>query len=178
MPSARLVAAVAELGSLGHRALAHMRKRKVRYALVGFLFALFAAWMLMPAGKVTNDEQKFRQMLRAQAWGWRFRSAKKSLPSPVVRLLRIAHLEQSNFEKAQLQEEALLASGYLTKASITLTNLPLSATNEKACLAELQRRFHTSVQIDFLSYYVQSNEVMITCRSRDLPLVRSAIETP
>ena len=155
-----------------------MRKRTFRYALVGFLFALFAAWMLMPARKATNDDQKFRQMLRAEAWGWRFRSAKKNLPGPVIRLLRITQLEQSNFEKAQLQEEALLASGYLTKASVTLTNLPLSATNEKACLVELQRRFHTSAQIDFLSYYVQSNEVMITCRSRDLTRVRSAIETP
>ncbi len=145
--------------------------------LIGCLLSLLAVWVVWPR-KANDDEQRFRQMLSAGNWGWRLRSAERRLPSPLVRLLHISHLKEKCLDKAQSQEEALFASGYLTKASISISNLPVTATNEKLRLAEVQRRLQAGIHADYLSFYMETNQAVVTCRSRDLPLVRAAIENP
>jgi hypothetical protein len=117
-------------------------------------------------------------MVRSADWGWRLRSAEKHLPGALVRLLHIVKLESRYFAKAQAQEEALLASGYLTNTVVGITNLPATAADEKSRLVEVQRRVRAGVRIDFLSFYIQSNHAVVTCRSKDLALVRTAIENP
>src|SRR6266853_2834474 len=100
-----------------------MRRRKLQLVVLGCLLVLLGGWILRPAGKGTG-EQRFRYMLRATDWGLRLGSAEKRLPSPLVRLLHIVNLKRSCMGEAQAQEEALLASGYLTNTFITITNLP------------------------------------------------------
>jgi hypothetical protein len=127
-------------------------------------------------------------MLHAEEWGQRLRSAEKRLPSPLAGLLHVASLKNRYMAKAEAQREALLASGYLTNASITITNMPSTATNAKLCLAELQRRLKGGAHVEFLSFYsahvefssfyVQTNDVVVTCRSRDLIVVWTALENP
>lgn len=145
--------------------------------LIGCLLGLLAAWVVWPP-KPKDDEGNFRQMVRSADWGWRLRSAEKHLPGALVRLLHIGKLESRCFAQAQAQEESLLASGYLTNMAVGITKLPASATDEKSCLVEVQRRVRAGVRIDFLSCYIQSNHAVVTCRSRDLALVRTAIENP
>jgi hypothetical protein len=155
-----------------------MKARKSQFVLAGFLLALFAIWFLWSTGKEKDDDQRFRQMLRSAEWDGRFGSAEKRLPSLLVRLLQIQRLKSRCLDKARVQEEALLASGYLTNASVTIPNLPVEATNEKSCLAEILRRLRAGVHVDYLSFYMESNRAMVTCRSRDLALVRAAIQNP
>jgi hypothetical protein len=155
-----------------------MRTRKSQLVLAGCLSALLAIWMLWPAGKEKGDDQRFRHLLRSADWGWRFRSAEKRLPSPLVRLLQVPRLRSRYLEKARVQEEALLASGCLTNTSVTITNLPVTAINEKQCLAEIQGRLRAGVHVDYLSFYMETNRAIVTCRSRDLALVRAAIQNP
>jgi hypothetical protein len=156
-----------------------MRKRKFQIIFIGCLLAVLAFWLLRPPNQGTGDEQRYRQMLRAQGWGWRLNSAQKQLPGALVRLFRVANLKQTYVDKADAQAEALLASGYLTSVSITITNLPLTATNEKSSLAEVQRRLRSCLQGDaFCSFYMQSNQALITCRTSDLALFRRALQSP
>ena len=155
-----------------------MSRRKFQLVLFGCLLVLLVVWILTPARRGTGDERRFRQMLHAADWGWRFRSAEKRLPSPLARLLHVADLKNRCMGKAEAQQEALLASGYLTNTSITITNMPSTATSEKSCLAELQRRLKAGAHVDFLSFYVQTNDVVVTCRTRDLVVVRTALENP
>ena len=76
-------------------------------------------------------------------------------------------------------QEALLHSGYLTNAVITITNLPLASVGDKAIYREIQRRLTTHLgRIEFWEYYMRSNQAIIMCRSIDLPRVRQAIESP
>lgn len=147
--------------------------------LAGCLLAVLAVWVLGTAVKKTGDEQRYRQFLRAEDWASRLNSAQKRLPSPLVRLLHIANLQTRYEHKAQAQAEALLASGYLTNVSITITNLPPAATNEKSALVEVQRRLRTGLRgVDFWSLYMESNRAVIACRSSDLPIVRRVVESP
>jgi hypothetical protein len=155
-----------------------MRIRKSHLMLTGCLLGLLAVWVLWPAGRPKDDDQRFRQMVRSADWGWRLRSAEKHLPGPLVRLLHIPKLKSGYMEKAQAQEEALFASGYLTNANITITNLPVTSDDEKSCLAEVQRRLRARARIDFLSFYMRTNQAVVTCRSRDLALVWTALENP
>lgn len=155
-----------------------MRSRKFQLVFFGCLLVLFLVWILTPGRRGTGDERRFRQMLHAADWGWRLRSAEKRLPSPLARLLHVANLKNRCMLKAEAQQEALLASGYLTNASITITKMPSTATNEKSCIAEIQRRLKAGGHIAFLSFYVQTNDVMVTCRSQDLVVVRTALENP
>jgi hypothetical protein len=163
---------------LGRGTVVRMRKRKFQLVLFGCLLVLLACWIIPTAGRGTGDERRFRKMLHAADWGWRFRFAEKRLPSPLARLLHVADLKTRCMGKAEAQLEALLASGYLTNTSITITNMPSTATSEKASLAELQRRLKVGAHLDFLSFYVQTNDVVVTCRARDLVVVRTALENP
>lgn len=164
---------------LGRRTTAQMRRRKFQIILVGCLLTMLAVWVLRSAREGTGDEHRYRQMLRAEVWGWRLNSAEKRLPGPLVRLLHIANLKKTYMGKAQAHEEALLASGYLTNASITITNLPPTATKEKSRQAEVLRRLRTGLRgVDSWFFYMKSNQAVITCRSSDVPLIRRAIESP
>jgi hypothetical protein len=100
-----------------------MRRRKFQIILIGCLLAAVGVMVLRPADNRTNDD-KYQQWLRTQDWGRRLNSAQKKLPRPLVRLFHIANLKKSCQEKALVQEAALLASGYLTNATVTITNLP------------------------------------------------------
>src|SRR5436190_14668739 len=109
-----------------------MRRRKLQIVLVACLLGILVIWVLQAARRGTSDEQQYRQMLRAEVWGGRLNSAEKRLPRFLVRMLHIANLKSKYMDKARRRYEALLASGYLTSVSITITNLPVTATNENA----------------------------------------------
>ncbi len=155
-----------------------MSKHRFKIIIVGCLLVVIAVWALRPHQSTIDDEQRFRQMLSAGNWGWRLRSAERRLPNPLVRLLHISNLKEKYLDKAQAHENALFASGYLTKASISISNLPATATNEKLCRVEVQRRLQAGAHADYLSFYMETNQAVVTCRSRDLVLVRAAIQNP
>ncbi len=99
------------------------------------------------------------------------------MPKPLVNLLQISRLRNWFLARAEAQEGQLLASGYLTNVSISITNLTAIASDEKSYLAELQRRFQ-SRHIDYITYSVESNSAMVICRSGDLAAIRAAIAAP
>jgi hypothetical protein len=153
------------------------KRRKYQILLAGCLLVVLAVLVLRPDRERTNDEQKYRQMLRAEVWGGRLTSAEKQLPGPMVRLFHVAEIKKSQIEKAQSRADALLVSGYLTNTWITITNLPVTATNEKSRIAEVRRRLRAGLGgVDSWAFYMESNQAFVTCRSIDLPHVRRAIE--
>jgi hypothetical protein len=99
------------------------------------------------------------------------------MPKPLVKLLQVSRLRTWFMAKAEAQEGKLLGSGYLTNASISMTNLTSIASDEKSYLAELQRRLQ-SRHIEYITYSVESNNAMVTCRSTDLATIRAAIAGP
>jgi hypothetical protein len=156
-----------------------MKRRKFEIILVGLVLAILAAWLLGGAGRGTVEEQRFRQMRRVMAWDLRLRSAEKGLPSPLARLLHVRNLQLNYMRKGQAQQKALLASGYLTTTTITVTNLSSTDTNEMSCRVELVSRLQAAARAHFLlGFLPQTNQVLIICRSMDLALVRRAIESP
>jgi hypothetical protein len=146
--------------------------------LFGCLLVILAAWILSPAAKGTTDEQKYRRMRREDIWSSRLHSLRRQLPGYLVRLLDFTNLEKYYATKAHVKEQALLATGYLTNASITITNLPVTANNELSCLDELGRRLRARNHVEFVFFYFRTNQAVVTCRSQDLASVRTAIETP
>ena len=158
--------------------LVQMRKHKLQLVLFGCLLVILAVWILTPTAMGTVDEQRYRQMRRASNWSSHLHSARRHLPGFLVHLLDRANLEKHYADKARAQEQALLSTGYLTNASITITNLPVTANNELSCLNELGRRLRAGDHVEFVFFYFRTNQAVVTCRSQDLPSVRTAIETP
>jgi hypothetical protein len=154
------------------------RLDKLLLVPLGCLPVLLAVWILAFTEKEDDDERRFHQMLRAQNWGWRLLTTEKRLPGPLVRLFHIASFRRGCMYKAQAREEALFGSGYLTNTLVTITNLPASASSEKSLTAELVRRLRAGAHFDFLQFHVESNQVLVFCRSKDLALIRTAIQTP
>jgi len=75
--------------------------------------------------------------------------------------------------KAEAQEEALLGSGYITNVSITVTN----GSESKQNLSQITYRLRKALQgADVWSFHMASNQVVITCRTRDVPLCRQALK--
>ncbi len=156
-----------------------MKRRKFQFILVGLVLAVFAAWLFGAVGRGRGDEQRYREMRRAMAWDLRLRSAEERLPSALVRLLGVRNLQRSYMRKGQADQKALLASGYLTNATITVTNLSAAATNGVSCVREVLTRLRAAGQAHFLlGGGLHSNQAEIICRSEDLVLVRRAIERP
>jgi hypothetical protein len=154
-----------------------MRRRKFQIILIGCLLVIVGVLVLRPTDN-RSDHDRYLQLLRTKDWRWRLNSAQKQLPGPLVRLFHIANLKKSCQENAQAQEEALLASGYLTNASITITNLSFAAVDEKRSMAEVSHRLRASLRGVNYSFYMESNQAVITCRTSDLILIRQAIESP
>lgn len=102
----------------------------------------------------------------------------RHLPLFLITTLHLERSRISNEELARTQWEALLVSGFLTNASVTITNLPLTATNKWSTFLEVARRFRRARGIDYGSFYMQGNRAIITCRPNDLPRIRSQIEVP
>ena len=105
------------------------------------------------------------------------------LPGPIARPLD--RLAVKAFHTYNAQEEALLASGFLTNLSITLTNgsARFGTTNLSPLMAEISRRMHAAVpDNDLLPFSLQRDfpsnmvSVKVTCRTKDVPLLWKALE--
>jgi hypothetical protein len=139
---------------------------------------MLAGWILSQAAKGTGDEQKYRQMQCARNWSLRLHLVRRRLPSFLVRLLDTSNLVKHYEDKARTQERALLATGYLTNASITITNLPATATSNLSRLHELARRLRARGHVEYVYFYVATDQAVVICRTNDVALVRTAIESP
>jgi hypothetical protein len=131
-----------------------------------------------PPENPSDDSQKFQQMVRAEHWSSRIRSAERYVPLFLITALRLEGSRLSNEEIARTQREALLASGFLTNASLTVTNLPLIASNRHLAFLEVHRRLKALQGIDYWSFHMESNQAVVTCRPSDVPRVQSRIGVP
>jgi hypothetical protein len=117
-------------------------------------------------------------MVRAERSSSRIHSIEKYLPLFLITKLRLEHSRLDKEELARTRREALLASGFLTNASVIITNLPPTATNRHSAFLEVYRRFRTLRGIDYWSFHMRSNQAIIICRPSDLPRIQSGIEVP
>lgn len=173
-------ARVAQFRCWGRRKVAQMILHKFQLVVLGCLVVVIAGWIILsPPGKGTGNDQRLSRMVRTENWGWRLLCVENRLPSPVVRLFHVDALRDRYKCEAQVINEDFLVSGYLTKALITLNKLPITPTNPASCWTEARRRLNAGVRIDFCRLIAwETNQVLVECRTRDLALVRTAIENP
>jgi len=173
-------ARIAQFRRWGRRKVAQMILSKFQLVVLGCLVVVIAGWIILsPPGKGTGNDQRLSHMVRTENWGWRLLCVENRLPSPVVRLFHVDALRDRYKCEAQVIYEDFLVSGYLTKALITLNKLPITPTNPASCWTEARRRLNAGVRIDFCRLIAwETNQVLVECRTRDLALVRTAIENP
>jgi hypothetical protein len=176
-----------------------MRRHKFQIVSLGCLLAILAIWVLRSA-QDTGDEVRYRQMVHASVWGSRFESAEAQLPGSLVRLFHITNIKTRYIGEYKARQEALLASRYLTNALITITNLPPHShftipppipISEKAAGIFAERQYEASAAlgverrlrmllrgVDSWSFYMASNQAVVTCRTSDVARIRRAIQGP
>jgi hypothetical protein len=117
-------------------------------------------------------------MVHAERWSSRTYSIEQHLPHFLIQTLRLEGLRLRNEELARTNKEALLGSGFLTNASIAITNLPRAATNEYSTCLEVVRRLRLLRGRDYWAFYMRSNQAIITCRPCELEHIKGRVETP
>jgi hypothetical protein len=92
------------------------------------------------------------------------------------------HLEgkiESNRELVRADEEALLASGFLTRATISITNLSFTTTNRFLAGLEVQRRLLTVQNIEYRQFTMERrDQAVFVCRPDDLQRIRARVQVP
>jgi len=80
--------------------------------------------------------------------------------------------------RAQARTEALLASGYLTNAVLSLPNQSLT-TDEQSNQFEIARRLKSGLgDLDYWQFHMSPTQAWITCRPSDLPFIRRVVANP
>jgi hypothetical protein len=155
-----------------------MKKPKVRIILGASLIVL-VGWVLWPAGKPTTDDERYQQVKHAITWSDRFVSMEHWLPVGLADLLNVRYHATGYRQEAEAQTEPLFASGYMTNAFILISNWPWAATTRKPIHAELSIRLANVPKDSNVLYFdLETNGVRVICRSRDLPLIQRALQTP
>jgi len=112
-------------------------------------------------------------------WAYRLRSTRTWLPIPLKDLLGISKVQSRCLSQGMANEAFLLTSGYLTNATITITNFPITANTKSLRFNEVKRRMQSGPPQNYYSYYsVESTQVVITCCVKDFSLIRKRLTTP
>ena len=154
-----------------------MRNRMIQILVLVFLLFGVVVWIFYAfAPSKTNgaktDEARYHELLLTSRSISLAFSAENGRLAIIVRLLhRLFHIPDRYFKQFDAQCEGLLASGYLTNISITVSN----ATSHRG---QLTRQL-TSVTgaWDILRWHLswQSNGVAVTCRPQDEVRLRHAL---
>jgi hypothetical protein len=155
-----------------------VNKRTLKLGFLGCLVALGVLLGLLLPGKAKGDEQRFGEMRSAQRRILRIRLLERYLPLFLITKLHLGASRLTNDELVRADQEALLASGFLTQASLNFTNLPASVTNRFSAFLELQSRLRTVPDLKYCIYRVEGDRAVVICRSSDLPRIRSRVEAP
>jgi hypothetical protein len=161
-----------------------MSKRKRWIIVFVLVLGVITFWILGDFGTPRTDEERYQRFVRTmRRAGW-LRSTSGKLPGVLATPLdRIAGRA---WDGVHAQEEALLASGYLTNISIMLprASTRFSDTNAMPSMTEISTQIHTAVPDNSFVPFSLSRDfqrsnvaVEVMCRSSDVPLLRKALES-
>ena len=147
-------------------------KRKILIVIAACASTFLLFWIYRSLAPRDDAQAKIEHWQRSNRRCSVAFSVERRLPANLVRLLRIKEIEHRYWDEQEDLREALVASGYLTNVSITVTN-PLSRRTQLA--ARLTKAFK-GVENEW-QFYVRSNqEVVVTCRPEHVALCRQALE--
>ncbi len=158
-------------------------KRRTVIMLAGAAVAGVALAACVLFGPTGNDEKAFYQSVRNMRFVSAVRSKCLWLPGPLLQPINRARDKAT--DRVLAQQEALLASGFLTNLSVTLSNASAQfcTVETNPPHAELRQVLHAAIgDAPWLPFIVrrdfQSNRVSleVTCRTRDVPLIVKALE--
>ena len=146
------------------RALIKTRKRKWAMIVLGVVVCAAAVWLLLDVGHKPTDEEKYQGMVRSQNWGMRWYNlrTRHKFPTPLDNALR--NLQTRSFENSYDQQKELLASGYLVSFRLT---------NDFPEIFDLVERPVTNCAV---TLYVETNDLFLACRPKDVARIRALIE--
>jgi hypothetical protein len=160
-----------------------MNERRTCIVLLGVFLVVAAILAFVYGSRAGSDEVRYRRSIRNVRLADRVRNACRCLPDPISRPLD--RLAVKPFRAYAAEEEALLASGFLTNLFVTLTNASarFGTTNLSPVLAQISRRMHAAVPgNDFLPFSLQRDfqsnvvSVKVTCRTKDVPLLQKTFK--
>jgi hypothetical protein len=149
-----------------------MSNRKIQIVVLVCLLLGVVSWMFYAFTPSKTDEARYLEMRHTSRSISLALSAENGRLGIIVRLFHmLLHIPDRYFKQFDAQREELLASGYLTNISITVSN----ATSRRG---QLTRQL-TSVTEgwDILRWHLswQSNGVAVTCRPQDEVRLRHAL---
>jgi hypothetical protein len=147
-----------------------MHKRTLKI-VVAVLVAVAVVWTFCIPRKATDDKARYRQ--------WHFPSLRdesveilgRHLPTKVSEVLQFPSLHKKYWAREEELRDALLASGYLTRVHITMTNA--SGSSRQICdrLWKATRKSGAKWEISCPN----NTEVVLTCRPQDVAVCKRII---
>ena len=144
-----------------------MRKRTLQILAVTFLTAaaLWAVWILHNTGKRSSDEAKYRQWQRSIHPHQRVLFLQRHLPKSIGEALRLPALEGYYLHKDDEISSELLASGYLIKIRLAGSNT-----------TQIYDKLTKVTKGTGAKWELGLNNMVLTCRTQDVPLLTSGLE--
>jgi len=162
-----------------------MKKRRIRIAFLGIVVAFAVLFVFIQFGPAGSDDTSYRRSVRHFRLAGSIRTKCEWLPGPVV--WPLDRLRRKAFDIYYAKEQSLLASGFLTNLSLTLSNASErfgTSSNSAPPAAEIARRLKAAVpENDWLPYTCradfQRNQVYVTvtCPVRDAPRLIDALQS-
>ena len=160
-------------GYLGRTPLWPKGKRKLQI-LVGVCCLGLALLWIANNRNFAKEEADCREWKRTLERGAKVQALSSTLPEPLVRLLRLAAVENRYFERSESLQNALLSSGYLTNLCVALTN---SSVTRYQIFSALQQAARGTSAEGYWSAGIRSNTlIVVTCRTKDSPLFIASLK--
>ena len=147
-----------------------MNKRKLIVIFAVGAAIILLLWMVRPFEDQNADEARCENWQRTAVMIARLQQAQNRFPSAFDQLLQLSTLRQKYETKHEGLEETLLASGYLTKTTIAVTNYT-------AHRGQFYLRVRKALGVDEpWAYQIRSNQIILTCRHAFAPQARKIFQ--
>jgi hypothetical protein len=128
--------------------------------------------MLRNPGSSVSDEGNYTEWRRTIRSASRIMSVERHLPQSFSRFFRLPNLEEKYVDQHSALGDSLVASGYLTNVSITMTN---PQGQRMQIVNRLTKAFPG--RDNEWEFYIRSNTTLvITCRPQYVPVCNQALE--
>lgn len=152
-------------------------KRNSLVIVTACLLTIAVIWLFLPVAVPKSDAARYERWKQTSHLTGRVMWWERSLPQSLVRPFHLSALDQKYWDEHARLGDALVASGFLTNATITVDAAPTNTAQRAQAIDRFRNDFRKAFQgRDEWEFWVGSNVVVVTCRPQSIFLCRQALQ--
>lgn len=131
-------------------------------------------WVLLPASPAETDAARYQKWKETEQYCGRVIWWERHLPNGIARLSQLSVLDQTYWDEHERIGDNLVASGFLTNATIIVAAVPTNTVQWVRLRGCFRKAFQGRNEWEFS--LAHGNAVVVTCRPQGVFLCRQALE--